>query len=419
MTDNSPPTPSGPTERLASLDVLRGATILVMIFVNDLAGVRGAPAWMKHFHPSDGDGMTFVDVVFPAFLFIVGMSIPFAIGRRLDRGDSPWKVWRHILTRALGLLAIGVFMVNAENMPDQGLLPAPLWALLMYVGVFMVWSAPPRASGRPPQRSIVLRGAGIVLLLLLAILYRGKGEPAFIELRPQWWGILGLIGWAYLVTCTVYLLARKNLPAVIGTIPLLYCIFIAHAAGAFAGWTWLTDWILIGSMLGSHAGITVSGLALGIVLAPGSPFQAHRDRLRWGLVYGLALAAAAHLLHAAHGVHHMFIFNKNMATPPWCLLSSAITIGVWILLYWSIEVQKRGRWARLLEPAGQNPLTAYLLAPVLYCLFELLSLATGLPYVYAALGATFAVGFWRAVLMAVLVAWLAGRLRRLGVQLAL
>jgi predicted acyltransferase len=115
----------------------------------------------------------------------------------------------------------------------------------------------------------------------------------------------------------------------------------------------------------------------------------------------------------------MFIFNKNMATPPWCLLSSAITIGVWILLYWSIEVQKRGRWARLLEPAGQNPLTAYLLAPVLYCLFELLSLATGLPYVYAALGATFAVGFWRAVLMAVLVAWLAGRLRRLGVQLAL
>jgi hypothetical protein len=175
------------------------------------------------------------------------MSIPFAIGRRLDRGDSPWKVWRHILTRALGLLAIGVFMVNAENMPDQGLLPAPLWALLMYVGVFMVWSAPPRASGRPPQRSIALRGAGIVLLLLLAILYRGKGEPAFIELRPQWWGILGLIGWAYLVTCTVYLLARKNLPAVIGTIPLLYCVFIAHAAGAFAGWIWLTDWILIGS----------------------------------------------------------------------------------------------------------------------------------------------------------------------------
>ena len=53
-------------------------TILVMIFVNDLAGVRGAPAWMKHIHPSDADGMTFVDVVFPAFLFIVGTSIPSA-----------------------------------------------------------------------------------------------------------------------------------------------------------------------------------------------------------------------------------------------------------------------------------------------------------------------------------------------------
>ena len=56
--------------RLLSIDVLRGLTILVMMFVNDLEGVRGAPAWMKHVQPSTADGMTFVDVVFPAFLFI-------------------------------------------------------------------------------------------------------------------------------------------------------------------------------------------------------------------------------------------------------------------------------------------------------------------------------------------------------------
>jgi predicted acyltransferase len=407
-----------PEKRLASLDVLRGLTILVMIFVNDLAGVRDAPAWMKHFSPHDGDGMTFVDVVFPAFLFIVGMSIPLAIGRRLERGDSPSRIWRHILVRTLGLLVIGVFMVNADTNPDRGPLPAPLWELLAYVAVFMAWGATPRNAERS-GRSRALRAAGVALLLLLAILYRGNGAPGFIEIRPQWWGILGLIGWAYLVACAVYFLARNQLPALLGAVALLYCVFIADAAGAFAGWTWLNRWVQIGSMLGSHAGITVSGVVLGVLLTPASAVRAHRDRLRWALVYALALAAAAHLLHAAHGVDRMFTINKILATPPWCLWSSAITVAVWMLLYWWIEVRERGRFALLLEPAGQNPLTAYLLAPMLYDALALLSLGTGLPDLHAALGSPLAVGLCRSVLVAVLVAWLAGRLRRLGLQLAL
>ena len=45
----------------------------MMVFVNDLAGVSDIPAWMKHV-AADADSMTFVDVVFPAFLFIVGMA---------------------------------------------------------------------------------------------------------------------------------------------------------------------------------------------------------------------------------------------------------------------------------------------------------------------------------------------------------
>ncbi len=70
-------------DRVVSIDILRGLTILVMIFVNDIAGVIGLPSWLKHIQPPDADGMTFVDVVFPAFLFIVGMSIPQSLGKRL------------------------------------------------------------------------------------------------------------------------------------------------------------------------------------------------------------------------------------------------------------------------------------------------------------------------------------------------
>ena len=54
------------TRRVESIDVLRGVTILG--FVNDIAGVAGTPAWMKHISPSHGDSLTSSTSSFPAFL---------------------------------------------------------------------------------------------------------------------------------------------------------------------------------------------------------------------------------------------------------------------------------------------------------------------------------------------------------------
>src|SRR3954470_14437316 len=85
--------------RIVSIDALRGLVMFTMIFVNDLAGAPETivPPWMRHFHGKSG--MTFVDLVFPAFLFIVGMSIPFALGARMAKGEPVWKIIIHILTR--------------------------------------------------------------------------------------------------------------------------------------------------------------------------------------------------------------------------------------------------------------------------------------------------------------------------------
>src|SRR5512136_2578916 len=76
--------------RVTSIDALRGLVVFTMIFVNDLAGASDTivPAWMKHFHGRSG--MTFVDLVFPSFLFIVGMSLPLALGPRLRKGEPFW-----------------------------------------------------------------------------------------------------------------------------------------------------------------------------------------------------------------------------------------------------------------------------------------------------------------------------------------
>jgi heparan-alpha-glucosaminide N-acetyltransferase len=406
------------SERFRSLDALRGLDILVMIFVNDLAGVEGVPAWMEHVS-RDTDGMTFVDVVFPAFLFIVGTSIPLALGRRFERGEPRGRIWRHVLTRTFALLLIGIFMVNGEGMPDTGILRPAAWNLLMYVGVILAWNVVPREPGRGRTTALVARVLGVVLLVALALLFRGSGERRLVELETQWWGILGLIGWAYLVACLVYAAFRKSIAGVIGAIALLYCVFMANAVGAFSGLTWITDWVDIGSMWGSHAAITLSGVVLGMVLSQGSGVTTPAERIRWAVLFGLGLAAAGFLLHAAHDVHSMFRFSKILATPPWCLVSSAITVWVWALIYWLMDVRAWSRWATPLEAAGQNALFAYVLAPGIVFLLELIFAAFGSSNYYYALGGSFAVGLARSAVFAVVVTWLAGLLARSGVQLRL
>src|ERR1700743_2230331 len=99
------------TERVVSIDAARGLVMFTMIFVNALAGCshENVPAWMRHFHGRSG--MTFVDQVFPGFLFIVGMSIPFALGSRLRKGEPIWRIVLHVVVRPISLLAIGIMMV--------------------------------------------------------------------------------------------------------------------------------------------------------------------------------------------------------------------------------------------------------------------------------------------------------------------
>jgi predicted acyltransferase len=406
-------------DRILSIDVLRGLTILVMIFVNDVAGVKDAPSWMKHFYPYEADGMTFVDVVFPAFLFIVGMAIPFSLGRRFERGDPALKIWKHILIRTLGLLAIGVCMVNSYSVSDKGRMNPNLWTFLMYLAVILVWNTPPREPDSRRRIVVSLRWLGVLLLVVLTFLYRGGGEKQIIEMRPQWWGILGLIGWAYLVACLAYTFLRRNLAGMMGVSALLYCVFMADRAGFFSGF-WLDRWVDFGSMLGSLAAITVSGVVLGMVLSPDSPVKTHCARIRWAFFYSWGLALAGRLLYSLHDIHEMFIVNKNAATAPWCLYSSAVTVWVWMVIYYIMDVKGWIKWSVLLGPVGENPLFAYILQkPMLYAGFSLLVLILGGFDFYACLGNSFSVGFVRAILFAFGVTLSTGALKRAGIHLKL
>jgi heparan-alpha-glucosaminide N-acetyltransferase len=353
-----------PPGRITSIDALRGLVIFTMIYVNDIAGVdsRMVPAWMRHYRgPS---GMTFVDLVFPAFLFVMGMSVPVALSARLTRGEPLWKCLLHIVVRTLSLLLIGVMIVNGS--PDSQTMgwSATLWSVLMFASAILAFSSLTLPGRAEISRvvTIVLRVLGLASLVFLAFVFRGRDGHRIVTLSPfslhhEWYGILGLIGWAYLVAALVFLVFRTYRTAVLGCVVLLFCLYPADQTGAFDGF-WLQRIVGIGSTLGSQGAIAVAGMLLAsTLLAPDT--TTIRARVRFAVLFIAGCAAGALLLHGLYGI------NKNHATPSWCLWACAIAGTLWLLFYLLADTRPQGLTAKLTKPfaiAGSNVLLAYLLS---------------------------------------------------------
>ena len=403
--------------RVLSVDLLRGLDVILMLFVNEMAGVSGTPAFLLH-APAGADGMTLTDVVFPAFLFITGMSIPLAIDRRLERGQPRPDVWAHVVTRTLALVVMGVFMVNAEQGIRPGVLSPAVWNVVMTLAVFAVWSEGERARSGRTRR--IRQGVGVAALVVLALLYRSSDMTGAIQFTPRWWGILGLIGWAYLVAAGSYLLVGRSAAALAGLVALLYCLYLADAAGSTTWLVAIRPYLAVGSVLGSHAAVVLSGALLMVLLREHDAAGRRRSRFVWpALAYAAVLAAAGLLLHRVRDVHQAFWISKVLATPPWCLLSSALTCGAWILVFAMADGRGWTRWPDAVRVAGQNALVAYLLAPLLLSVFALSAAAFEGVNPYAALGAPTGIGTIRSVLFVWGVVRLSGWLRGRGLALRL
>lgn len=403
------------TTRILSLDVLRGLDVLLMLFVNEMAGVHGTPAWLLH-TPPPNDGMTITDVVFPAFLFITGMSIPLALGARMARGEPRPAIWRHVLVRSISLIVLGVFMVNAEHGAVAGVFSPDLWNVLVTLAVFLVWQTPAPDQRRWPATRV----AGMAALVALAFLYRSAGATGLIQIRPHWWGILGLIGWAYLVAASVYLVVggddRRLLPVVF----VLYGLYFLDQSGVMPWLVAFRDVISIGEVLGSHAALVLTGTC---VTAAYLRNRELADAHRWwailaGLFFGCWLIALGSWAHLYKDVSHVFWISKVMATPAWCLISSGLTVIAWEVL---LAVERLGwhRWPPAVTIAGEQALLIYLIAPLVASLLALSAPLAGGRNLYADLGDNLLWGTVRSIVFAWVVVRLAGWLRLRGLRLRL
>jgi predicted acyltransferase len=403
--------------RLPSVDILRGLDVLLMLFVNEMASVEGTPAWLMHTSPRH-DGMTITDVVFPAFLFITGMSIPLALGLRIARGDRPAAIWRHVLVRSLSLIFLGVFMVDAEEGAVAGTLSPDLWNVLMTLAVLLVWHRPSSAAGA--RRWSGVRAIGVVALVSLAFLYRSSDASGMLQMRPHWWGILGLIGWAYLVAASAYLLIGSRPARLLAVAAALYGLFFLDRTGVVSWPVAIRSVISVGQVLGSHAALVVTGTVLvawfvqardrGMALPPAS--------LRI-VMYGVSLIAAGLALHEFKDVSHVFWINKVMATPAWCLISGGLTAIVWAALLMNADNPGWKRWPPVVTIAGEQALLIYLMAPLLGSLFALSAPLFGGEDPYVALGGNLLRGTLRSIVFAWVVVRLAGWLHSHGLRLRL
>lgn len=336
--------------RILPIDALRGITILVMIFVNELAGVSGIPAWMKHM-PADADAMTFVDMVFPSFLFIVGMSVPFALNSRLAKGSSFWQLQWHIGWRTLGLLVLGVFMVNAEEGSSMQM-PLYLWSLLFYISAILVWNVYTFDNKR---YAMLLKGLGIAGLITLAAIYRG---PDGGYMRPHWWGILGLIGWAYLYACICYQLVKGS---VAGIAILIAASIAFYIIAQNTQWNWMTA--QSGNAI--HTGIVLCGILLTLLFFSEDDKGDVRKKYLKATGFFIVLAFVAGFLRPLYKI------SKIHATPSWALGSAACCVLIFALLYWLITIKNYSRWTGFFRPAAANPLLTYILPGIIYVLMQL------------------------------------------------
>ena len=336
--------------RILSIDVFRAITMLLMIFVNDFWSLKGIPLWLEHAR-ADQDFLGFSDIIFPCFLFIVGMAIPYAIRNRIAKGDSHIRILSHILLRSLALVVMGFFTVNISNLNAEASgLSRQVFEILMVIGFFLIWNVYPKSEDWKKYLFNGFQVVGILILILLVYLFKG-GREGVGQMTPQWWGILGLIGWTYLISAPIYLFARKS-PAILLLFWFLFTMLnIADHAG------WLHTPIPGG---GAFQGFAFAGIAASLMTDRAITHDKQRILPLSFIRVGFLLLIAGFVLR------EFFIISKIQATPTWVFLCNGIAFWFLAVIYYVVDLKGKANWFNLIKPAGTSTLTCYLIPYVYY-----------------------------------------------------
>jgi predicted acyltransferase len=302
-----------PRQRLLSLDVVRGLAVAAMILVNNPGSWDSIYPPLRH---AEWNGWTPADLVFPFFIFIMGVSVVLSIDARLSRGQGQNEILRHGLIRSFVLIAIGLVMNGILYLPwSEVRIPGVLQRIgLVYLFTCLIGL---RAGSRARWSlcCLLLLGYWALLALVPAPGHHGG------YLTPE----NNLASWIDRKLMAGHLWRSTWDPeGVLSTVPAIASGLLGTLAG---------DWL--GSERGSRA--KVIGLA-------GS---------------GIVAIAIAELWNIA------FPINKSLWTSSYAVLSAgfaAIALGA---CYWTVEEKGWRKWGHPLALLGLNPLALYVASEVI------------------------------------------------------
>ena len=291
------------SSRLLSLDVFRGITIALMIVVNT-PGNRVAYSQLEH---AEWHGLTMTDLVFPFFLFIVGVSLVFSLAKCVEKGATSGLIAR-IFKRALIIYAFGL-LLNA--------IPIRLLGVLQRIALCYFFAS--LLFLKTSLRTQLAVTAAALLGYWLAMTYIPvPGIGAGILTKEG-----SLASWIdrVILGAHTYRSGVFDPEGLLSTIPALATTMF----GVFTG-RWLR-----------------SGLST------------HLEKLKGMLAAGAVLAAAGWLWGLA------FPINKALWTSSYVLVTAGLGLWLLALCYWLIEMKNIRAWGKPFEIFGINAIAAYML----------------------------------------------------------
>lgn len=314
------PTPAVASSRLLSLDVFRGITIAGMVLVNDPGSWEHIYWPLEH---AQWSGWTPTDLVFPFFLFIVGVAITLSLGRRIESGAVTRDVYLKIIKRALIIFAIGLFL---------------------------------------------------------------NGIPHFHLAEWRIPGVLQRIAVCYLIASIIFLNTRVRTQVIISIVLLVgYCLLVnfvpapGYAAGDLTKDGSLpsyVDRVVFGNHVWAQAKVydpegllsTIPAIVTSLIgVLTGTWLRSERARIEKAA--GMFVAGAV-LVALGWAWNAFFPINKALWTSSYVLFSGGLALQFLALCYWLIDIKGYRRWAKPFEIFGLNAIALYVLADLLANLFE-------------------------------------------------
>jgi predicted acyltransferase len=308
---------SGRLERLLSLDVFRGFTMLLLIaefthlfsYLTDPA-LEGTIIYSigRQFHHHPWNGLLFWDLIQPFFMFIVGVALPFSFRNRKIRGDSDSRIRNHAIRRAFTLLILG-------------------WALYCIDPGRITW-----------RFQNVLAQLSVTYIIAFFLMKR--------SIRTQLIFSFGLLGISELIY-RFFPIAGFNQP------------FIPDQNfGAYF------DLLISGELSGGHwvsfnaiptTAHTIWGVVTGQIL-----MSDRKENHKLGILVISGIIA----LIVGYSLNPFTPIIKRISTTSFVIVSGGWTVLALALFYWFIDIKKNRKWVLFFSVVGMNPLFIYLFSHI-------------------------------------------------------